>query len=185
MSRLHAHGQTVCVYDSLVNTGSLPGFLRVSLHCTDKGLVTNPHGGVRLLTLFSVLGGQYPSSTQAAAHHAQFRLRKDDLLGFSLGLEGEAAAAFLSRCIHTFFPSDPTFQGISLAQMNAQGNLSFTLPSLAGCPELQGLPFLGEDPFYVQVTVWTPGTTVAEGYRYLTERQFPLLPPSAVHEAAS
>jgi ribosomal protein L5 len=180
MSRLHAHGKTVCVYDSLLNTGKVTGPLQVSLHCTEKTLASDPKKGIRLLKLMSFLTGIYPESAQAENHHASFHLRKNDLLGFTLSLKGEYAESFLSRCIHTFFPLDPTFQGIPLSGLNLQGDLSFTLNSLDSCPELEPLkPFL-EEGFYLQVCIHTPTTTKEEGYRYLTERQFPLLPEKAV-----
>ena len=182
MSSLHHHAQAVCVYDTLVNTGSFSGPLRISLHCTDKGLLADPKGGIRLMKILSLLTGVYPESAQAQGHHAQFSIRKDDLLGFTLSLKGEAAEAFLSRCIHTFFPLDPTFQGIPLSQLNAQGDLSFTFPSLTQCPELDPLKSLLEEGLYLQVSICTPETSLEGGYRYLTERQFPLLPESAVQE---
>ena len=182
MSSLQHHVQAVCVYDTLVNTGSFSGPLSISLHCTDKGLLVDPKDGIRLMKILSLLTGVYPESAQAQGHHAQFSIRKDDLLGFTLSLKGEAAEAFLSRCIHTFFPLDPTFQGIPLSQLNAQGDLSFTFPSLTHCPELDPLKPLLEEGLYLQVSICTPETSLEGGYRYLTERQFPLLPESAVQE---
>ena len=82
-----------------------PGF-----SCTEKTLASDPKKGIRLLKLMSFLTGIYPESAQAENHHASFHLRKNDLLGFTLSLKGEYAESFLSRCIHTFFPLDPTFQ---------------------------------------------------------------------------
>lgn len=176
VSPLRFHQKGICMYDTLLNEGVVSqSSLSLSLHCSHPSLLTDRLTGIRLAKILGILVGLYPEAVYAKKHNAYFGLRKDDAYGFKITLNDEESESFLFRVISVFLPNDPTFAGLSMDAINEDGVLSFVLPTLSLCAELEVLKPLVEQGCVLQLNIVLPTTSKAQSIKYLTEKQFPFL----------
>jgi large subunit ribosomal protein L5 len=105
----------------------------------------------------AMITGQKPSQRPARKSIAGFKLREGTVVGIATTLRRGRMYDFLEKVINVVFPRLRDFKGISLKNVDKQGNLNFGFKEHAVFPEID-LDDVHAD-FGLQVTVVTSAKT--------------------------
>lgn len=133
----------------------------------NEPLQKNVTEGLGLIT------GQKPVPTRAKRAIAGFKIRQNDLIGYTVTLRGKRMYDFLDRLITYVFPRLRDFQGIAVTGFDKHGNFSFGLKEQTVFPEI---PYETSDKNWgMQITIVTTAHDNAGAKLLLQELGFPLV----------
>jgi large subunit ribosomal protein L5 len=115
--------------------------------------------------------GQRPAETKSKKAIANFKLRKDQIIGAKVTLRGARMYEFLERLIKTALPRIRDFRGVSTRAFDGHGNYTLGVKDQSIFPEVELDKIkrnLGFD-----VTIVTSAPTDAEAKSLLTELGVP------------
>jgi len=122
-------------------------------------------------TELALITGQRPSETKSKKSIANFKLRKDQVIGAKVTLRGPRMYEFLERLIKTALPRIRDFRGISPRAFDGNGNYTLGVKDQSIFPEVELDKIkrnLGFD-----ITIVTSTTSDAEAKSLLTELGVP------------
>jgi large subunit ribosomal protein L5 len=85
----------------------------------------------------ALITGQQPSPTRSKKSIANFKLRKDEIIGAKVTLRGDRMYEFLDRLVSIAIPRIRDFRGISTRSFDGRGNYSLGVKEQIIFPEIQ------------------------------------------------
>jgi large subunit ribosomal protein L5 len=119
----------------------------------------------------SLITGQRPVETRAKKSIANFKLRKDQLIGAKVTLRGQRMYEFLERLIKAALPRIRDFRGVSPRCFDGHGNYTLGVSDQSIFPEVELDKIKRNIGF--DVTIVTTAQTDAEAKSLLTEMGMP------------
>ena len=119
----------------------------------------------------SLITGQHPIETRAKKSIANFKLRKDQLIGAKVTLRGQRMYEFLERLIKAALPRIRDFRGVSPRCFDGHGNYTLGVSDQSIFPEVEIDKIKRNIGF--DVTIVTTAQTDAEAKSLLTEMGMP------------
>src|SRR3954463_7959528 len=122
-------------------------------------------------TELALITGQRPAETRSKKSIANFKLRKDQIIGAKVTLRGNRMYEFLERLIKTALPRIRDFRGVSPRAFDGHGNYTLGVKDQSIFPEVELDKIkrnLGFD-----VTIVTSTSSDAEAKSLLTELGVP------------
>ncbi len=84
----------------------------------------------------AMITGQKPSERKAKKSEAGFKVRKNDVIGYTVTLRGERMWAFLDKLINIVLPRVRDFGGLNLNSFDKNGNYSLGVVEHVIFPEI-------------------------------------------------
>src|SRR3954462_4380577 len=122
-------------------------------------------------TELALITGQRPAETRAKKSIANFKLRKDQIIGAKVTLRGERMYEFLERLIKTALPRIRDFRGVSPRCFDGQGNYTLGVSDQSIFPEVELDKIKRNIGF--DVTIVTSARTNDEAKSLLSEMGMP------------
>src|SRR4051812_14751299 len=122
-------------------------------------------------TELALITGQRPAETRAKKSIANFKLRKDQVIGAKVTLRGERMYEFLERLIKTALPRIRDFRGVSPRCFDGQGNYTLGVSDQSIFPEVELDKIKRNIGF--DVTIVTTARTNEEAKSLLSEMGMP------------
>src|ERR1051326_5226419 len=119
----------------------------------------------------ALITGQSPVETRAKKSIANFKLRKDQLIGANVTLRGQRMYEFLERLIKAALPRIRDFRGVSPRCFDGNGNYTLGVPDQTIFPEVELDKIKRNIGF--DVTIVTTARTDAEAKSLLSEMGMP------------
>src|SRR3982751_4214970 len=119
----------------------------------------------------AMITGQQPSETRAKKSIANFKLRKDEIIGAKVTLRGERMYEFLERLIKAALPRIRDFRGVSPRSFDGQGNYTLGVSDQSIFPEVELDKIKRNIGF--DVTIVTSARTNDEAKSLLSEMGMP------------
>src|SRR5262249_28147739 len=119
----------------------------------------------------ALISGQQPVETRAKKSIANFKLRKNQLIGAKVTLRGERMYEFLERLIKAALPRIRDFRGVSPRGFDGRGNYTLGVSDQSIFPEVELDKIKRNIGF--DVTIVTTARTDAEAKSLLTEMGMP------------
>jgi large subunit ribosomal protein L5 len=119
----------------------------------------------------ALITGQQPSPTRSKKSIANFKLRKDEIIGAKVTLRGDRMYEFLERLIKTALPRIRDFRGVSPRCFDGNGNYTFGVPDQTIFPEIEMDKIKRNIGF--DVTIVTSAQTDEEAKSLLSELGMP------------
>src|SRR5438093_7831781 len=88
-------------------------------------------------TELALITGQQPAETRAKKSIANFKLRKDQIIGAKVTLRGDRMYEFLERLIKAALPRIRDFRGVSPRCFDGHGNYTLGVPDQTIFPEIE------------------------------------------------
>src|SRR3954454_6614559 len=122
-------------------------------------------------TELTLITGQRPSETRSKKSIANFKLRKDQVIGAKVTLRGQRMYEFLERLIKMSLPRIRDFRGVSPRCFDGQGNYTLGVSDQSIFPEVELDKIKRNIGF--DVTIVTTARTNEEAKSLLTEMGMP------------
>src|SRR5882757_8094428 len=122
-------------------------------------------------TELALITGQRPAETKSKKSIANFKLRKDQVIGAKVTLRGEMMYDFLERLIKTALPRIRDFRGVSPRCFDNQGNYTLGISDQSIFPEVELDKIKRNIGF--DVTIVTTARTDEEAKSLLSEMGMP------------
>ncbi|HXX41681.1 MAG TPA: 50S ribosomal protein L5 [Chthoniobacterales bacterium] len=119
----------------------------------------------------SLITGQHPVETRAKKSIANFKLRKDQLIGAKVTLRGQRMYEFLERLIKAALPRIRDFRGVSPRCFDGHGNYTLGVSDQSIFPEVELDKIKRNIGF--DVTIVTTARTDEEAKSLLSEMGMP------------
>jgi large subunit ribosomal protein L5 len=119
----------------------------------------------------ALISGQRPAETKSKKSIANFKLRKDQIIGAKVTLRGEHMYEFLERLIKTALPRIRDFRGVSPRCFDGQGNYTLGVSDQSIFPEVELDKIKRNIGF--DVTIVTSARTNEEAKSLLSEMGMP------------
>lgn len=119
----------------------------------------------------ALITGQRPMETRAKKSIANFKLRKNQIIGAKVTLRGERMYEFLERFIKTALPRIRDFRGVSPRSFDSNGNYTLGVSDQSIFPEVELDKIKRNIGF--DVTIVTTARTNAEAKSLLSEMGMP------------
>src|ERR1700716_4663807 len=119
----------------------------------------------------ALITGQQPAETRAKKSIANFKLRKDQIIGAKVTLRGDRMYEFLERLIKAALPRIRDFRGVSPRCFDGNGNYTLGVPDQTIFPEIEMDKVKRNIGF--DVTIVTTAATNAEAKSLLSELGMP------------
>src|SRR5712692_6438520 len=119
----------------------------------------------------ALIAGQRPAETRAKKSIANFKLRKDQIIGAKVTLRGERMYEFLERLIKASLPRIRDFRGVSPKGFDGHGNYTLGVSDQAIFPEVELDKIKRNIGF--DVTIVTTARTDEEAKSLLSELGMP------------
>jgi large subunit ribosomal protein L5 len=119
----------------------------------------------------AMITGQRAAETKAKKSIANFKLRKDQVIGARVTLRGAQMYEFLYRFISSALPRIRDFRGVSPRCFDGHGNYTLGVADQTVFPEIELEKI--KRPLGFDVTIVTTAPTDAEGKALLSELGFP------------
>ena len=119
----------------------------------------------------ALITGQRPAETRAKKSIANFKLRKDQVIGAKVTLRGERMYEFLERFIKTALPRIRDFRGVSPRSFDDHGNYTLGVSDQSIFPEVELDKIKRNIGF--DVTIVTSARTNEEAKSLLSEMGMP------------
>src|SRR3954466_12674138 len=88
-------------------------------------------------TELALIKGQRPAETRSKKSIANFKLRKDQIIGAKVTLRGNRMYEFLERLIKMSLPRIRDFRGVSPRAFDGNGNYTLGVPDQTIFPEIE------------------------------------------------
>jgi large subunit ribosomal protein L5 len=122
-------------------------------------------------TELALITGQRAAETRAKKSIANFKLRKDEVIGAKVTLRGERMYEFLERLIKTALPRIRDFRGVSPRSFDGRGNYTLGVSDQSIFPEVELDKIKRNIGF--DVTIVTTARTNEEAKSLLSEMGMP------------
>src|SRR5438309_6040103 len=122
-------------------------------------------------TELALITGQQPAETRSKKSIANFKLRKDQVIGAKVTLRGDRMYEFLERLIKMALPRIRDFRGISPRAFDGKGNYTLGVSDQSIFPEVELDKIKRNIGF--DVTIVTTAKTNDEAKTLLTELGMP------------
>src|SRR3954463_224326 len=122
-------------------------------------------------TELALITGQRPAETRSKKSIANFKLRKDQIIGAKVTLRGNRMYEFLERLIKMSLPRIRDFRGVSPRSFDGQGNYTLGVSDQSIFPEVELDKIKRNIGF--DVTIVTTARTNEEAKSLLTEMGMP------------
>jgi len=119
----------------------------------------------------ALITGQLPAETRAKKSIANFKLRKDQIIGAKVTLRGERMYEFLERLIKMALPRIRDFRGVPARSFDGHGNYTLGVPDQTIFPEIEMDKIKRNIGF--DVTIVTSAQTDEEAKSLLSELGMP------------
>ena len=119
----------------------------------------------------ALITGQQPAETRAKKSIANFKLRKDQIIGAKVTLRGDRMYEFLERLIKAALPRIRDFRGVSPRCFDGNGNYTLGVPDQTIFPEIEMDKIKRNIGF--DVTIVTTARTDEEAKSLLSELGMP------------
>src|SRR3954462_14386160 len=119
----------------------------------------------------TLITGQRPAETRSKKSIANFKLRKDQIIGAKVTLRGERMYEFLERLIKMALPRIRDFRGVSPRSFDGNGNYTLGVSDQSIFPEVELDKIKRNIGF--DVTIVTTARTNEEAKALLTEMGMP------------
>ena len=119
----------------------------------------------------ALITGQQAAETRAKKSIANFKLRKDQIIGAKVTLRGDRMYEFLERLIKTALPRIRDFRGVSPRCFDGNGNYTLGVPDQTIFPEIEMDKIKRNIGF--DVTICTSAKTNEEAKALLSEMGMP------------
>jgi large subunit ribosomal protein L5 len=119
----------------------------------------------------ALITGQQPAETYAKKSIANFKLRKDQLIGAKVTLRGDRMYEFLERLIKAALPRIRDFRGVPARSFDGHGNYTLGVPDQTIFPEVELDKIKRNIGF--DVTIVTTARTDEEAKSLLSEMGMP------------
>ncbi|SRR6266545_5607811 len=119
----------------------------------------------------ALITGQLPAETRAKKSIANFKLRKDQIIGAKVTLRGDRMYEFLERLIKAALPRIRDFRGVSPRSFDGHGNYTLGVPDQTIFPEIEMDKIKRNIGF--DVTIVTTARTDEEAKSLLSELGMP------------
>ena len=119
----------------------------------------------------ALITGQLPAETRAKKSIANFKLRKDQIIGAKVTLRGDRMYEFLERLIKTALPRIRDFRGVPARSFDGHGNYTLGVPDQTIFPEIEMDKIKRNIGF--DVTIVTTARTDEEAKSLLSELGMP------------
>jgi large subunit ribosomal protein L5 len=119
----------------------------------------------------ALITGQQPAETRAKKSIANFKLRKDQVIGAKVTLRGDRMYEFLERLIKAALPRIRDFRGVSPRAFDGHGNYTLGVSDQSIFPEVELDKIKRNIGF--DVTIVTTAQTDDEAKSLLTEMGMP------------
>src|SRR6058998_3140297 len=119
----------------------------------------------------ALITGQQPAETRAKKSIANFKLRKDQIIGAKVTLRGDRMYEFLERLIKAALPRIRDFRGVSPRGFDGHGNYTLGVSDQSIFPEVELDKIKRNIGF--DVTIVTTARTNAEAKSLLSEMGMP------------
>src|SRR6201988_1363010 len=119
----------------------------------------------------ALITGQRPAETRSKKSIANFKLRKDQIIGAKVTLRGEHMYEFLERLIKMALPRIRDFRGVSPRAFDGNGNYTLGVPDQTIFPEIEMDKIKRNIGF--DVTIVTSARTDEEAKSLLSELGMP------------
>jgi large subunit ribosomal protein L5 len=119
----------------------------------------------------SLITGQQPAETRSKKSIANFKLRKDQVIGAKVTLRGDRMYEFLERLIKAALPRIRDFRGVSPRSFDGHGNYTLGVPDQTIFPEVELDKIKRNIGF--DVTIVTTAQTDEEAKSLLSEMGMP------------
>jgi len=119
----------------------------------------------------ALITGQLPAETRAKKSIANFKLRKDQIIGAKVTLRGDRMYEFLERLIKAALPRIRDFRGVSPRAFDGHGNYTLGVPDQTIFPEIEMDKIKRNIGF--DVTIVTTARTDEEAKSLLSELGMP------------
>src|SRR5438552_13126084 len=129
----------------------------------------------------ALITGQQPAETRSKKSIANFKLRKDQIIGAKVTLRGDRMYEFLERLIKAALPRIRDFRGVSPRSFDGHGNYTLGVPDQTIFPEIEMDKIKRNIGF--DVTIVTTARTDEEAKSLLSEMGLPVA-DGAEHPAA-
>src|SRR5258707_5707835 len=122
-------------------------------------------------TELALITGQQPAETRSKKSIANFKLRKDQVIGAKVTLRGDRMYEFLERLIKAALPRIRDFRGVSARAFDGHGNYTLGVPDQTIFPEVEMDKIKRNIGF--DVTIVTSARTDEEAKSLLSEMGMP------------
>ena len=122
-------------------------------------------------TELALITGQQPAETRSKKSIANFKLRKDQIIGAKVTLRGDRMYEFLERLIKAALPRIRDFRGVSPRCFDGNGNYTLGVPDQTIFPEIEMDKIKRNIGF--DVTIVTTARTDEEAKSLLSELGMP------------
>src|SRR5947209_8179755 len=122
-------------------------------------------------TELALITGQQPAETRAKKSIANFKLRKDQVIGAKVTLRGDRMYEFLERLIKAALPRIRDFRGVSPRSFDGHGNYTLGVSDQSIFPEVELDKIKRNIGF--DVTICTTARTNEEAKSLLSEMGMP------------
>ena len=119
----------------------------------------------------ALITGQQPAATRSKKSIANFKLRKDQLIGAKVTLRGDRMYEFLERLIKAALPRIRDFRGVPPRSFDGHGNYTLGVPDQTIFPEIEMDKIKRNIGF--DVTIVTTARTDEEAKSLLSELGMP------------
>ena len=119
----------------------------------------------------ALITGQQPAETRSKKSIANFKLRKDQIIGAKVTLRGDRMYEFLERLIKAALPRIRDFRGVSPRCFDGNGNYTLGVPDQTIFPEIEMDKIKRNIGF--DVTIVTSARTNEEAKSLLSEMGMP------------
>src|SRR5438270_1467102 len=119
----------------------------------------------------ALITGQLPAETRAKKSIANFKLRKDQIIGAKVTLRGDRMYEFLERLIKAALPRIRDFRGVPARAFDGHGNYTLGVPDQTIFPEVEMDKIKRNIGF--DVTIVTTARTAEEAKSILSEMGMP------------
>jgi large subunit ribosomal protein L5 len=119
----------------------------------------------------ALITGQQAAETRAKKSIANFKLRKDQIIGAKVTLRGDRMYEFLERLIKAALPRIRDFRGVSPRSFDGHGNYTLGVPDQTIFPEIEMDKIKRNIGF--DVTIVTTAQTDEEAKSLLSELGMP------------
>jgi large subunit ribosomal protein L5 len=139
--------------------------------CVNAGLSDHKQALEDVKNEIATITGQKPAETRSKKSIANFKLRKDQVIGAKVTLRGVRMYEFLERLIKMALPRIRDFRGVSPRAFDGNGNYTLGVQDQSIFPEIELDKIKRNIGF--DITIVTSATTDAEAKSLLTELGMP------------
>jgi large subunit ribosomal protein L5 len=156
---------------SLSNIMEVPYIEKVSVNTGIGGFRDQREALESFIKEFGDLTGQKPFPRKARKSEAGFKVRKNDVVGYSVTLRGDRMWAFLDKFVNIVLPRVRDFRGLETTSFDENGNYSLGVKEHVIFPEVNPNSVKGIRS--IQVTVVMSGKDREQNLSLLRSLGFP------------